>query len=62
MDSTPSQRRLQAIHGHLTTAAADSESPLRPNLTAGEFVSGVPSLSLSHTLCFQLNFGSFLIA
>ncbi|XP_016647754.1 PREDICTED: long chain acyl-CoA synthetase 6, peroxisomal [Prunus mume] len=39
MDSTPAQRRLQAIHGHLTTAAPDSESPLRPNLTAGEFVS-----------------------
>ncbi|KAM5569341.1 long chain acyl-CoA synthetase 6, peroxisomal-like [Rosa sericea] len=38
MDSTPAQRRLEAINGHLISDA-DSHSILRPNATAGEFVS-----------------------
>lgn len=43
MDSAAAQRRLKAINRHLTTGV-DSESPLRPNPTAGEFFSGAPSL------------------
>ncbi|TQD97581.1 hypothetical protein C1H46_016841 [Malus baccata] len=40
MDSAPAQRRLRAINGHLASAsAADSESLLRLNPTAGEFFS-----------------------
>ena len=36
------QRRIKAIHGHLTTAAAHDDSPpqLRHSPTAGEFFSG----------------------
>ena len=36
------QRRIEAIHGHLITAAAHDDSPpqLRHNPTAGEFFSG----------------------
>lgn len=40
------QRRLKAIHSHLIPAT-DSSSHLRLNPTAGEFVSGILSLSLS---------------
>ena len=48
MDSAPAQRRLKAIHGHLISAA---DAPyLRPNPTAGEFVSGTLLLSLSLSL------------
>ena len=48
MDPTPAaQRRLKAIHSHLIPAA-DSPSHLQPNPTAGEFVLGSLSLSLSH--------------
>ncbi|CAJ1977237.1 unnamed protein product [Sphenostylis stenocarpa] len=37
MDHTPAaQRRLRAIHGHLTATAEDSPSHLRSNPTAGE--------------------------
>lgn len=43
MDSAAAQRRLKAINRHLATGV-DSESPLRPNPTAGEFFSGAPSL------------------
>ncbi|XP_054806364.1 long chain acyl-CoA synthetase 6, peroxisomal-like [Prosopis cineraria] len=37
MDSSPAQRRLKAIQGHLLSKS-DSLSQLRPHLTAGEFV------------------------
>ncbi|XP_031097760.1 long chain acyl-CoA synthetase 6, peroxisomal-like [Ipomoea triloba] len=36
---TKANRRLQAIHHHLTTTAADSPSLLRSSLTAGEYYS-----------------------
>lgn len=62
MDSAPAQRRLRAINGHIASAsAADSESLLRLNPTAGEFFSGAPSVSLclifsSSILVLVLNF------
>lgn len=47
MDHTPAaQRRLKAIHAHLTATADESPSHLRSNPTAGEFFSGTPSLML----------------
>lgn len=46
MDHTPAaQRRLRAIHDHLSPTADDSPSHLRSNPTAGEFFSGTSSLS-----------------
>lgn len=50
MDSAPAQRRLKAINGHLISDGDDQSLLLRPHATAGEFVSGAFSLSLS--LCF----------
>lgn len=45
MDHTPAaQRRLKAIHSHLTATADDSLSDLRSNPTSAEFVSGTLSL------------------
>lgn len=46
MDSAPAQRRLKAINGHLISDGEDQSLLLRPNATAGEFVSGAFSLSL----------------
>lgn len=52
MDSAQAQRRLQAINGHLISDVAESESILRPNSTAAEFVSGPLPLSyLSALFC-----------
>lgn len=39
MDSAPAQRRLKAINGHLISDGEDQSLLLRPNATAGEFVS-----------------------
>ena len=49
MDSIAAQRRLKAINGHLVSEG-ESRPQLRPNLTAGEFVLGTLSLSLSLSL------------
>lgn len=59
MDSAPAQRRLKAINGHLISDGEDQSLLLRPNATAGEFVSGAFSLSLS--LFFSFFFGNRIV-
>lgn len=44
------QRRLKAIQGHLISTSGSSHSDLTPHETAGEFVLGTLSLSLSRIL------------